>query len=191
MKFLVDENIQSEVRAVNFKDVGIHDDAELTEIKVDTSPKGNNFMAFTFTFPDGKQLTKTEWQPTGPEDDVLLKKAQNQTKRIKHIMTKFMGEEHTKIEYDTEQWVKYASTVKAKLDAVKHTTKVRVKAVYDNQNYVTLPNYLPFIERMDVKESSLEILSIDTANTTSASAPAPVVDALPTPTVPATNDLLF
>lgn len=161
MKFLVDEKIQSEVRAVNYVDVGIHDDMELTEIKVDTSPKGNNFMAFTFTAPDGRVLTKTEWQPTGPEDDVLLKKAHNQTKRIKHIMTKFMAEEHTRIEYDTDQWVKYASTVKAKLDAVKAGVKIRLKAVYDNQNYVTLPNYTPFIERMDTGKTTLIIQTID------------------------------
>ena len=64
MKFLVDENIQSEKRAVNYVDVGIHENMELTEIKVSTSPKGNNFLAFTFTDPDGRVLTKTEWQPT-------------------------------------------------------------------------------------------------------------------------------
>lgn len=161
MKFLVDESIQSEVRAVNYVDVGIHDNMELTEVKVDTSPKGNNFIAFTFTDPEGRLLTKTEWQPTGPEDDVLSKKVQNQAKRIKHIMTKYMQEDQTKIEYDTDQWVKYASTVKAKLDAVKAGVKVRIKAVYDNQNYVTLPNYTPFIERMDSEKSVLEILTID------------------------------
>lgn len=161
MKFLVDDNIDSEVRTVNYVDVGIHDDMELTDIKIDVSPKGNNFIAFTFTDPDGRVLTKTEWEPTGQEDDVLMKKIHNQAKRIKHIMTKYMAMEHTKIEYDTEQWVKYASTVKAKLDAVKGTTKVRIKAVYGNQNYVTLPNYLPFIERMDVEKTELAIQTID------------------------------
>jgi hypothetical protein len=210
MKFLVDENIQSEQRAVNYVDVGIHDNMELTEVKVDTSPKGNNFLAFTFTDPEGRVLTKTEWQPTGPEDDVLMKKIQNQAKRIKHIMTKFMAVEHTKIEYDTEQWVKYASTVKAKLDAVKQGVKVRIKAVYDNSNYVTLPNYTPFIERMDTEKTSLSILSIDKltkdeADTevkvtnpfeTSTTGTAPQVDptivqSLTAATPPANNDLPF
>mgnify|MGYP000005625356 CR=1 FL=1 len=96
---------------------------ERTEIKVDTSAKGNNFLAFTFTGPDGRVLTKTEWQPTGPEDDVLLKKAQNQTKRIKHIMTKFMAEDQKKIDHDTDQWATYASTTQSKLDKRKNTTK--------------------------------------------------------------------
>jgi hypothetical protein len=161
MQFLVDEKIQSEERAVNYIDVGIHDNLELTEIKVDTSPKGNHFIAFTFNDPEGRVLTKTEWQPTGPEDDVLLKKAKNQAKRIKHIMTKFLSEEQCKVEYDTDNWIKYASAVKAKLDPAKAGVKVRIKATYDYQNYVTLPNYTPFIERMDVEKSSLDILSID------------------------------
>ena len=161
MKFLVDEKIQSEARAVNYIDVGIHDNLELTEIKVDTSPKGNNFLAFTFKAEDGKMLTKTEWQPTGAEDDVLMKKAQNQTKRVKHIMTKYLPEEATKIEYDTNEWIKYASTVKAKLDPVIKGVKVRAKAIYDNSNYVTLPNYIPFLERMDVEKTGLAIQTID------------------------------
>lgn len=161
MKLLVDEKIQSEREAVNYKDVGIHDNMELTEIKVDVSPKGNNFLAFTFSDPEGKTVSKTEWEPTGPEDDVLLKKVQNQAKRIKHIMTKYMSEDATKIEIDTDNWTKYASTVKAKLDPLIKGIKVRVKAVYDNQGYVALPNYVPFIERMDVEKTSLDITSFD------------------------------
>ena len=205
MKFLVDENIQSETRAVNYVDVGIHDNMELTEVKVDTSPKGNNFLAFTFTDPDGRVLTKTEWQPTGQEDDVLLKKVHNQAKRIKHIMTKFMGTEHTKIEYDTDQWVKYASTVKAKLDAVRVGVKVRIKAVYDNQNYVTLPNYTPFIERMDIEKTTLAIQTIDKVTRdvpdtetkvdnpleVPSQAADPIATALAPVTPPASNDLPF
>lgn len=181
MKFLVDESIQSEARAVNYVDVGLHDNMELTEVKVDTSPKGNNFIAFTFTDPEGRVLTKTEWQPSGAEDDVFIKKVQNQAKRIKHIMTKFMADEHTKIEYDTDQWVKYASTVKAKLDAVRTGVKVRIKATYDNQNYVTLPNYTPFIERMDVEKSSLLIQSIDKMEKDEPDAEVAVQNPLETP----------
>lgn len=178
MKFLVDESIQSEARAVNYVDVGIHDNAELTEIKADTSPNGNNFIAFTFTTPDGKVLTKTEWQPTGEEYDALLKKAQNQVKRIKHIMTKYIPESETKVEYDTDNWMKYASTVKAKLDPYIKGVKVRIKGVYDNNNYVTLPNYVPFIERMDVEQTTLEMRSIDKVTRDVADREVPVTNPL-------------
>jgi hypothetical protein len=90
-----------------------------------------------------------------------MKKAQNQAKRIKHLMTKFMTEDQATVEYDTENWVKYASTVKAKLDATRLGVKLRTKAVYDNKNYVSWPNYVPFVERMDIETSTLEISSID------------------------------
>jgi len=175
MKFLVDEKIQSEARAVNYVDVGIHADVELTEVKADTSPNGNNFIAFTFTTLDGKSLTKTEWQPSGSDDSVLIKKAQNQAKRIKHIMSKYVSEADTKIEYDTDNWMKYASTVKAKLTPFIKGVKVRIKAVYDNNNFVTLPNYVPFIERMDDGgKTTLEILSIDKVIRETADREAPV-----------------
>jgi hypothetical protein len=200
MKFLVDEKIQSEARAVNFADVGIHDNVELTEVKAETSPNGNNFLAFTFTTEDGKTLTKTEWQPTDTESDVLIRKAQNQAKRIKHIMSKFVSEADTKIEYDTDNWMKYASTVKAKLTPFIKGVKVRIKAIYDNNNYVTLPNYIPFIERMDVSKSTLEILSIDKVKREEADREAPVENPFEADTPqasdtvaqpPADNDLPF
>jgi hypothetical protein len=151
---------------------------ELTDIKIDVSPKGHNFIAMSFTDPEGRVLTKTEYEPNGAEDDVLLKKVHNQAKRVKHIMTKFMAEEHTKIEYDTEQWVKYASTVKAKLDAVRKGVKIRLKAIYGNKNYVTLPNYTPFIERMDIEKTTLSILSIDKMTKDVADAEIPVKNPL-------------
>jgi len=203
MKILVDETIKSEERSVNYVDVGIHDDMELVDIKIDVSPKGNNYIVFTFNDPEGRVLTKTEWQPNGQEDDALLKKVKNQVKRIKHIMTKFMPVEDTKIEYDTEQWVKYASTVKAKLDLVKQGVKVRLKAIYDSSNYVTLPNYTPFIERMDVDKTTLAIQSIDKLikdkpdNEYKVSNPLdPIMDAATKPFAPntqneVTNDLPF
>lgn len=160
MKFLVDETIQSEGRDLNFIEPGIHNNIQLKEIKVDTSPNGSNFIAFTFEAEDGKRLTKTEWEPLG-EDDDKLKKAKNQAKRIKHIMKRFVPEEDTKIEVDLDNWTKYASTVKAKLDPAINGIKLRLKAVYDNKNYVSTPNYVPFVERMDVSPSTLSISSID------------------------------
>lgn len=175
MKFLVDDSIKSEGRELNFIDVGKHDNVELTEIKVDTSPNGNKFIAFTFLSEDDKRLTKTEWEPSG-DDDVKLKKAQNQAKRIKHIMNKFMPDEQTVIEYDTDNFNKYASTVKAKLDPVIKGVKLRIKATYDNKNYVTLPNYVPFIERMDVEKSTLSIGSIDKMTREEADQEVPVVN---------------
>lgn len=161
MKFNTSE-VQSEVSTVNFMDVGIHSDVELTDIKVETSIKGNSYISFTFTSADGEVLNKNEWQPTGEANDILLGKMKNQAARIKHIMTKFLPEQACNLDYDSDNWLGYANSVKRLLDPVIKGVKVRIKAIYDNNNYVTLPNYRPFIERMDiVGDSKLSIRSID------------------------------
>jgi len=164
--FIVDEKIESEDRKFNFIDFGIHDNITMTDISIEKSPTGKDYMSFTFTSEDGKVLNKTEWQPTIKEDqghDVLLSKIKNQAKRIKHIMARYMSEDATKVTYNYDNWVTYAKEVKAKLDPVKGTSKMRIKAVYDNKGYVSLPNYVPFIESMAIpkSDSKLEILSND------------------------------
>lgn len=192
MKFLVDEKIQSEARAIDYVDVGIHDNVELTEVRADTSPNGNNFIAFTFTAEDGSTLSKTEWQPTDSDNAKLLAKAQNQAKRIKHIMSKYVSEADTKIEYDTDNWMKYASTVKAKLDPHIKGVKVRIKAVYDNNNYVTLPNYTPFIERMDFSgKSKLNIRSIDKMERSTGDREVPTENPFESTTTEGSDNLPF
>ena len=204
--FIVDEKIESEDRKFNFIDFGIHENVTLTEIKIEKSPTGKDFLALTFTSEDGKQLTKTEWQPTIKDDqghDILLSKIKNQAIRVKHIMTKYMPEEDTKVEYNYDQWIKYASAVKAKLDPVKGTSKMRIKATYDTKGYVTLPNYVPFIESMAIPtaDSELEILSNDKRERpqsngdvevkTSNPFDTPVVESSTVAQPPANNDLPF
>lgn len=186
MKFLVDESIQSEGRDLNFIEPGIHDNIELVDVKVDTSPTGSNFIAFTYEAQDGKRLTKTEWEPLG-EDDQKLAKAKNQAKRIKHIMTKFMPEEATKIEVDLDNWTKYASTVKAKLDPFIKGIKLKLKAVYDNKNYVSTPNYVPFLEVMGTDPSTLSISSIDKMTREEPDEEVPVTNPFDTNSDPVAN----
>jgi len=104
--FIVDEKIESEDRKFNFIDFGIHENVTMTDIKIEKSPTGKDYLAFTFTSEDGLQLTKTEWQPTINDNqghDVLLSKIKNQAKRIKHIMTKYMSDEDTKVEYNYDK----------------------------------------------------------------------------------------
>jgi hypothetical protein len=58
--FIVDEKIESEDRKFNFIDFGIHENVMLTDIAIDVSPTGKDYLTFTFTSEDDKQLTKTE-----------------------------------------------------------------------------------------------------------------------------------
>ena len=46
----------------SYMSAGIHDNVTLTEVKVDKSPNGNDFLEITFTDENGRTVTETEWQ---------------------------------------------------------------------------------------------------------------------------------
>jgi hypothetical protein len=157
----VNTKIDSESRSANFLDVGIHEDVELKGIEYKTSPDaGNEFMVFHFE-KDGKQLSHTEWKPKDVDPEKLENKTNNQIKRVKHIVTKFISEE-TYVFTATDFKSFCLNTIKL-LGNSYVGKKVRIKVVYSFNNYTSLPNYVPFIEKMEVpkEQSKLEILSID------------------------------
>lgn len=161
----MNEQVQSESKGLDFMDVGIHENCKLVEIKHEISPNGNPFIAFYFENLDGKKLSFTEYQPIkreGQSDIDFNKKIQNQMSRIKHIATKFVTEEEFK--FEAKDFIDFAKKVIEKLPEQKYKDKlVRLKVVYNYNNFTTLPNYLPFIEKMEISksESKLTISSID------------------------------
>ena len=163
MQFMykVDKNVNSEARATNFLDVGIHEDVELVGVEYKVSPEGNNeFMVFHFE-KDGKRLSHTEWKPRDVDPEKLENKQANQIKRIKHIVTKFISEDV--FVFEAADFKGFCETTIKLLGSSYAGKKVRLKVVYSFNNYTSLPNYVPFIESMSVPKdkSKLEILSID------------------------------
>jgi len=157
----VNKNIDSESRSANFLDVGIHEDVELKGIEYKVSPENNNeFMVFHFE-KDGKNLSHTEWKPKDQDPEKLENKTNNQIKRVKHIVTKFISED-TYVFVATDFKSFCENTIRL-LGNSYVGKKVRVKVVYSFSNFTSLPNYVPFIEKMEVpkSQSKLEILSID------------------------------
>ena len=159
--YKVDKSVDSEARTTNFMDVGIHEDVELTGIEYKTSPeRGNEFMVLHFE-KEGKRLSHTEWKPGDVDAEKLANKQANQIKRIKHIITKFISEDVFVIEADS--FKEFCESTIRLLGNSYVGVKVRLKVVYSFNNYTSLPNYVPFIEKMEIpkEESKLEILSID------------------------------
>lgn len=157
----VNKNINSEGTSVNFLDVGIHENVELMSVEYKISPeKENEFMVFTFE-KDGKAVTHTEWKPKDQDPEKLENKTANQIKRVKHIVTKFVPEEV--YEFNATSFKDFCEKTISILGDKYKGKKVRVKVIYNYSNYTALPNYVPFIESMDVpkEESKLDILSID------------------------------
>lgn len=157
----VNKNIDSEGRSANFVDVGIHEDVELKGVEYKVSPDaGNEFMVFHFE-KEGKTLSHTEWKPKDVDPEKLENKTNNQIKRVKHIVTKFISEElYT---FEVNDFKSFClQTIKLLGDSYVGK-KVRIKVVYSFNNYTSLPNYVPFIEKMEIpkEKSKLEILSID------------------------------
>jgi hypothetical protein len=151
-------DINSEVNKVSFMDVGIHENVELKNVRSEVSKNGNPFLAFDFEDSKGRTLSHTEWPIT---NNVTAERVQNQMKRVRHIVVKFIPEE--KYIFEAKDFTDFANKTVALLGEAYKGKKVRVKVVYNNNDFTDLPNYTPFIESMDIptNESKLEIISID------------------------------
>lgn len=158
--YKVDKSIDSESRVTNFIDVGIHEDVLLKDVEYKVSTQGNQYLVFHFE-KDGKALSHTEWEPSDDDPQKLENKTNNQIKRIKHIVTKFIPEDQYII--DVEDFKAFCESTLNLLGQNYLEKLVRLKVVYNFNNYTSLPNYTPFIEKMEVTKdkSRLEIISID------------------------------
>ena len=182
------KDIPADGPTTNFMDVGIHENVEMTNIRFDKSPnEGNKFLVFTFKNEKGQELSHTEWEPKDADDARLNQKITNQIKRFKHIAKRYMTED----EFDTviNNFDELAQHIFKVFANRYQGVKVRVKVTYSNNNYTSLPNYVPFIERMDVpkEESKLDILSIDKMVRDRADKEEPTTNPLET----GTNDFPF
>jgi len=158
--YIVNKSVNSEGRKLNFLDVGIHEDVALISIEYKMSPNNNPFLVFTFE-KDGKKLTHTEYEPKDRDGSILEEKKLNQIVRLKHIATKFITEDE--FDFESNDFESFCKTIISKLKGKFEGKKVRVKVIYSNKNFTTLPKYVPFIESMNVpkEKSRLEIISID------------------------------
>lgn len=158
--YVVNKNFDSEKRSSNFIDCGIHENVSLVGVEYNISPNGNEFLVFHFE-KDGKKLDHTEYKPKDVDPEVLQNKTINQIKRVKHIVTKFISND----DYDVtaNDFKEFCTKTIALLGTAYKGKLVRIKVVYSNNNFTSLPKYVPFIESMDIPEEkkTLEILSID------------------------------
>lgn len=82
----------------------------------------------------------------------------DQATRIKHIMSKFIPEDQIKIKANS--FKEYAEAI-GKMLAGKTDVALRLKVTLNTKDYYQLPKFPPFVERMDVNPSKLEITSYD------------------------------
>lgn len=149
-----------------YLEAGIHDNVKFVSARVDKSINGNIFIEFKFE-KDEQTMTHTEWEstkkPMESEED-FQNRANRQVKRILQILSCFYPKEA--LVFVGSSFNEFANWVVNLLNAANKDILLRVKIVYNNKGYTTLPNYckFTFIEPMNLPEgqvSKITELNID------------------------------
>ena len=148
-------------KAPSYIGVGIHE-VELTDIVLDESKNGKTFFAYYYTNDKGQRLSKTEWEVNLPDNFNSLPEAkkdayeavmQQQMKRILKVAKLFVPEEEFKVDKDFKTFREFCQFVKNKIGDKNKGVKLRIKATYDKNGWVTTPSYTydstEWIERID------------------------------------------
>ena len=144
---------------------GIQENVALKSARVTTSPQGNMFLEIVFE-KDGATLTQTEWKPTkfgNMTEEDLQKKEDTQFSRMMQILLCFYKDEE--LIFNATSFADWAAEIADYLNKADKSKLLRVKIVYNNKGYTTLPTYAKytFIEPMSVskEDSAIVELGID------------------------------
>lgn len=151
---------------VKFIPAGIHENVTLKSARVAESPTGLKFLEIVFE-KNGATLTQTEWKPTkfeGMDDNALQKKEDTQFSRMMQILLCWYSDEQ--LVFNGTSFEEFSQEVVNYLNNADKSKKLRVKIVYNDKGYTTLPSYAryTFIEPMVLPEgqtSSITELRID------------------------------
>lgn len=149
-----------------YLEAGIHDNVKFVSARVDESINGNIFIEFKFE-KDEQTMTHTEWESTKKSmesEEDFQNRANRQVKRILQILSCFYPKEA--LVFAGSSFSEFANWVVNLLNAANKDILLRVKIVYNNKGYTTLPNYckFTFIEPMNLPEgqvSKITELNID------------------------------
>lgn len=144
---------------------GIHDNVSISNIRVDKSPNGNDFLEISFEDEQGRTVTETEWQNKKglwikTDEDLQLRDNQ-QFGRILQVINSIIPKEK-QIDAELNTFGEMISWVKDQLTPyIPEKKKLRIKTVYDNKGYITTSHNGIFVEPMDTEKSKIEKLPRD------------------------------
>jgi hypothetical protein len=161
-------NIETEQSGLSFVPTGIQENLRLAKpdgtypITYEKSKGNSEFIAFNFLNEEGQTFVHTEWLPKSDDPSILSKKEANLVKRLLHIGRKLVDANAFK-QIKTESFELLA---KSYINIIGNNYKgklFRGKIVYNNKNFTTFPNYVPFLELMSVpkEESNLKMSNDD------------------------------
>lgn len=112
--------------------------------------ENKDVASITFVQPNGAEVTHKEWL----NDDEASQDDTN--RRVKHICSKFIGEEAYNAIPEAESFEDFFAKVNAAIKG-KTAGKFRMLFHYNNKGYVTVPRYPNFIEKMETMPSKITI----------------------------------
>lgn len=149
----------------NYMPAGINENVHLKEVNVNVSPTGLDFLEIIFENKDGQTVSMSEWQNKKglytKTDEDLQRADDRQFGRLIQIINCFYP---TIEDVELNSFKEMITWVKSKLDPMIATQKaLRLKAVFDKNNYVTISKNGIFVEPMtvDKKDSQIKKFSRD------------------------------
>lgn len=143
----------------NYMPAGINENVHLKEVKVNVSPTGLDFLEIVFENKDDQTVSMSEWQNKKglytKTDEDLQRADDRQFGRLIQIINCFYP---TIEDVELNSFKEMITWVKNKLDPMIATQKeLRLKAVFDKNNYVTVSKNGIFVEPMTVDEKDSQI----------------------------------
>ena len=148
----------------SYIEAGINDNIILKEVNVKKSPTNKDFIEFIFEDENGKVATMTEWKNEKnmwiKTDEDLQRRDDLQFGRILQIISCYL---ETIPEATFDSFSGMINWAKTTLDNIQEKEKqpLRLKVVYDKNNYTKVSTNGIFVESMFIKTSQIKKLSRD------------------------------
>ena len=165
MTFNIDSTLQvNEKSLTSYMNPGIHDNCEFTGVTKKVASNGKSYLEFQFKNSNGELLNHAEWDvdparitPKAGEtpEEAVQRRVKSMLTRVKHIATKFIPEDQFVIK--AQSFDELCSAVVTALTGKGVGKLVRLKVVYNYNDFSSLPNFAPFIEDMSTNPSGLKI----------------------------------
>jgi hypothetical protein len=143
----------TEAEKVSRMPAGINENVRIVKV-VKEKKKENVVLSFYFADKYNSEFTHSEFQPD-PTKENFEKKLGNLSKRVKHIVSKFVPEDKQVLKAAT--WDEFCDSVSALFDDSTKDARVRIKLVLNDAGFTSFTPYTGFIEEMSVNPTRLRI----------------------------------
>ena len=146
----------------SYMPVGINENVFLKSVEAKKSPNGHDFLEIIFEDNEGKTATMTEWKNEKSmwvkTDEDLQRRDNLQFGRIMQVINCYFP----KIEGEFNTFKEMIDWVQATLSPMVATKKaLRLKVVYDKNNYTQVSKNGIFVEPMDKDKTEIKKFSRD------------------------------